>query len=81
MMSDFDSLREQLSAVRQQRDSAQRETASAGEQLDRLKRDYAALSRVADPQNGAQQEQLKALGTRIERAEQILQRRSPIRAR
>ena len=65
MMSDFDSLREQLAGIRAQRDSAQRETASAGEQLDRLKRDYVYLSRVADPQTGAQQEQLQALQARI----------------
>lgn len=75
MMSEFDSIRQQLAGIRQQRDTAQREMASAGEQLDRLRRDYAALSRVADPQNGAQQEQLKALQTRIERAEQTFQRR------
>jgi chromosome segregation ATPase len=75
MMSDFDSLREQLAAVRTQRDSAQREMASASEQLDRLKRDYAYLSRAADPQNGAQQEQLRALETRIEQAERLFERR------
>jgi hypothetical protein len=75
MMNDFQTLRDQLTAIRSQQEAARQQSAAAQERLHKLQRELNTLDRSFDPQNGAQVEQRQSLQQQIERAEDTLNRR------